>query len=336
MTKKNILITGGAGFIGSSLTRFHLEQGNAVWVVDNLITGRKENLQDFQSNPSFRFDQEDMIEWPKLHEAVEWADNIYNMAAVVGQRQVLSAPVNTLTMNIRCCEVVLQAMSSLNKKGRLLVASSSEVYRHTPQDLDKPFREDSILPISSGHMLQETYPLSKIVNEIMGLAYAFEKGIHCTIARLFNTIGLNQTGRYGMVVPTFVDQALNQKPLTVYGDGHQTRSFCNVKDTAKLFDLLLENPESNQEIVNVGNDQECSILDLAKLVRKIANSNSEIKFLSYREAYGVDFVDHQRRRPNIEKLIKLTGYSPKWSLEQTLKEIIENASKKIRETSHRG
>lgn len=317
----HVLVTGGAGFIGSNIVRYHLERGDEVWTVDNLQTGRIENVNSYIGTPSFRFDEADLCIWPKLSEAVKWADRIYHMAAVVGQKLVLSHPVDTITSNIKGCEVILQSMADLNSQARLLVASTAEVYSHTPEDLDKPFCEGSPLKIQ-GNLLQETYPLSKIVNEVMALAYAREKGIHCTIARLFNAIGTNQTGRYGMVVPTFVDQALRQVPITVYDKGLQTRSFCNVRDSVEALSLLLDTPKSNGEVVNVGNDHETTILELAQIVRERAHSKSEITFTSFEEAYGCDFKDPQRRRPSLEKLFQLTGFRPKWTLEQSIDEII--------------
>jgi len=325
----HILVTGGAGFIGSHLVQYHLDKGDHVWAVDNLLTGKEDNIKAFEKHPFFRFTQADLAQWPQLLEAITWADRIYHMAAILGQRLVLSNPVDTLSKNIHNCELILQGMTHVNKKVRLLIASSSGVYASVNLKAEETLPEDTILHFNSGAYLQESYYFSKLINEVMGLAYLHQKGIQCTIARIFNTIGTRQTGRYGMVVPTFVEQALKNQPITVYGDGLQTRSFCNVQDTVTALDLIMKNPESNGEIINIGNNDECSINDLAKLVKEKAKSRSEITHLSYKEAYGVDFHDVQVRRPNIDKLKRLTGFQPQWTLEQTVQQIIEKTQASI-------
>lgn len=324
--KKNIVVTGGAGFIGSHIVAHHLENGDHVWAVDNLQTGRLKNVESFQGNPKFLFDQDDVCTWQKLSEAVKWADKIYHMAATVGQRMVLGNSVSTITNNIQGCASILKAMDDAGSKARLIIASTSEVYCHLLNHIGNHLSEDAILNFTSGQFLQETYPVSKYVNEVMTLSYVFQRGLDCTIARIFNTIGVNQSSAYGMVLPNFIEQALAQKPLTVYGDGLQTRSFCNVKDTVMALNLLLDNPESKGKVINVGDDHECSIIDLAKLVIKKAKSKSEITFTPYKEAYGVDFTDVRKRCPDLHKLQQLTGFRPQFNLEQTI-EIVINASK---------
>lgn len=319
--KKRILVTGGAGFIGSNMAAYQLNQGNEVWVVDNLKTGRLSNIEPLLKNPSFRFDQSDLNNWENCQKAVEWADQIFHFAGSVGQRFVLNHPVYTITNNIEGCEVILKAMDKVNQKARLIIASTSEMYCHSKENPDGTTSEDAIMSFLPNNFLQDTYPVGKFVNEIMALSYAYEKGMHCVVARIFNTIGLHQSGSYGMVVPSFIEQALNNKPLTIYGDGHQTRSFSDVRDTITAMDLLL-NADSKGQIVNVGNDKECSILDLAHLVLKKTKSHSEIVYLSYQQAYGVPFTDVRRRQPNLDKLRRLTGFEHKYTLEDTIDHII--------------
>lgn len=321
---KNILVTGGAGFIGSHIVSHHIEKGDYVWVADNLVSGRASNLKQFENHPSFRFDHADVCHWQKLQEAVNWADEIYHMAAIVGQHHVLAKPIETLFNNVRSCESILEAMSKSQKKGRLLIASTSSVYIHSDTDVNGASLENTKICFPSGIFIQEAYPLSKFTTEIMGLSALFEKGIDCTIVRIFNTIGVNQHSHYGMVVPSFIEQALKGLPITVYGTGQQTRCFMNVHDTVEVFNLLLENPKTKGEIYNVGNNFECSIIDLAKLVRDITQSKSEIRYVPYKQAYGIDFFDVQKRVPNLEKLRKVIDFKPKWTLEQTIKEIVDS------------
>lgn len=324
---KHVLVTGGAGFIGSNLIREILSHGDKVWAVDNLSTGRLKNLAPFEGNAKFRFSEADLTEWDELGAAVKWADRIYHMAATVGQRRVLANPIPTISGNIRGCELILQAIHDQKAHARLLIASTSEVYCHSATDPDGKISETADLVFFSGQFVQETYPVSKLVNEIMGLSYAATSGIHCAIARLFNTIGVNQCSTYGMVVPSFIEQALANKPMTVFGDGKQSRSFSDVRDTVKALVLLLESPESNGQIVNVGHDKECSILQLAELIKKMTGSSSKIEFLSYQEAYGIDeFTDVRRRRPNLAKLAAITGFTDRYTLEDTISEILKSYS----------
>ncbi|MEI8124942.1 MAG: NAD-dependent epimerase/dehydratase family protein [Parachlamydiaceae bacterium] len=323
MKKRKILVTGGAGFIGSNLVAEQLAKGNEVWAVDNLITGNTKNIGEALANPSFRFDEADIVSWNKLTEAVKWADRIFHMAASVGQKFVLKHPILTITNNIEGCQKILEAMVETGSKAALLIASTSELYCHSKENPDGTVSETAAITLMTRAFQQETYPVAKLSNEVMGLSYAFEKEIHCTIARIFNTVGINQTPAYGMVLPTFIDQALSQKPLTVYGDGLQKRSFVDVRDTIIALDLLLDYPESSGQIFNVGDDKECSVLDLAKLVIKQTGSSSDIRFVSYEEAYGgIPFIDVRRRQPDLKKIKKLTHFSPRWTLEDTIDSIV--------------
>ena len=323
---RNILITGGAGFIGSHVVHLHLEKGDQVWVIDNLQSGRLQNIKPFQENANFRFDQADIRDWDGLLEAVLWSDYIYHMAAVIGQYQVIQKPIETLENNIMGCQKILSALGHAKKPTRLLLASTSSLYLHSAAEKDHTYKETALISFPSGAYIQEDYPLGKLVDEVLCLAHMNEKKIDFVSARLFNSIGVNQSSRYGMVVPRFVEQALKNEPITVYGNGLQSRSFSDVRDTVAALNLLLEAPKTKGEMINVGCDKECTILDLAHLVRKKTKSESEIIFVPYREAYGIDFIDVQRRKPNLEKLKRLTGFKPKWTLEDTIDDIIASYS----------
>lgn len=328
MSEKHILVTGGSGFIGSHIVGHHLQRGDQVWAVDNLQTGCLENIAPFSGHHSFQFDKADIRHWSKLQDAIAWADRIYHAAADVGQRFVIANPIDTLYNNTHSFERVLQLMCAVNSKARLLLTSTSELYSYSIENSDGTISEDALISLPSGKFVQQTYPASKLINEVTALAYTHEKGIFCTIVRIFNTIGLNQASAYGMVVPNLVEEALSNQPLTIFGDGTQSRSFGNVHDTVAALALLLENQDSKGEIVNVGCDRECSILDLALIIRKQAGSNSQIRYVPYKEAYGIDFIDVKRRRPDLKKLKKLTGFTPQWTLEQTIDEIIYSAKKR--------
>ncbi|MEC7838721.1 MAG: NAD-dependent epimerase/dehydratase family protein [Chlamydiota bacterium] len=323
---QNVLVTGGAGFIGSDIVRHHLELGDHVWAVDNLTTGRIENLHRYLDHAFFSFDKADIRQWDKLADAVSWSDRIYHMAAVVGQHRVLGNPVETITNNVDGCERILKEMSNSTKDVRLLIASTSSVYHRTDPGTDGKLHENSLLSFGSGEVIQETYPLSKLMNEVMALSFVLEKGLHCTVARLFNTIGVNQCSQYGMVVPNFIQSALKGEPITVFGSGEQSRAFINVHDTVRALDLLLTNPESKGVIVNVGSDLKLTINELAKVVKERCGSDSEIQHISYQEAYGMNFRDVDHRCPDTTLLNSLINFSPEWSLEETIDEVISSYS----------
>lgn len=321
-----VIITGGAGFIGSNLAAMLLSQGNEVWVVDNLQTGLMKNIAPFQNHPHFQFSEASIESWKDIEKAVSWSDRIYHLAANVGQKYVIANPESTLSNNIGGFEAILNALGKTKSKARVLIVSTSEVYCHSQEDEDGTVAETADVVFFSGQYIQETYPLAKFVNEVMGLTHTAALGGHCTIARVFNTIGVNQRSTYGMVVPTFIEQALSGKPLTIFGDGEQSRSFSDVRDTCRALNLLLEADESKGQIVNVGDDRECKIIELAHLIKKITGSSSEIRYLTYQEAYGIDnFDDVRRRRPNLTKLKALTGFEHEYSLEDTIHEILKNS-----------
>lgn len=317
----NVLITGGAGFIGSHLVDYHLARGDKVQAVDDLSTGKLENVEPFLHHSLFRFTQDDLLVWNGLEKAAGWADRIYHLAAVVGVYLVLKEPVKVMATNVACTERLLRVVRSRGGRPQVLLASSSEVYGLSNQAV---LSEDSTLLLPSTGGGRWNYAISKLAVEAFGLSYAREFDLHVTVARLFNIIGSRQSGSYGMVVPRFVDQALRGKPITVFGDGGQCRCFCDVRDIAVAFDRLLSNPESAAQIVNVGSDRECSVLELAELVKQRAASASPIRMVSYEEAYGdQEFVDFRRRVPTIEKLRSLTGLEHRYSLEDTIDELIE-------------
>jgi UDP-glucose 4-epimerase len=322
----HVLITGGAGFIGSHLAERHLAQGNQVYVVDNLSTGSLANLTAFRGNPAFRFAEADILQWEGLGEAVAWADRIYHMAAVVGVKKVLEDPVAVIATNMNGTERILRAIHHGGWNPQVIVASTSEVYGFNPSS---SFAETDNIVLPSAGRLRWTYAVTKLADEFLAFSYARKYGLNIVVVRLFNTIGPNQVGHYGMVVPSFVKQAARNEPLTIYGDGEQTRSFCDVRDTVVALDHLAGCPEAWGEVVNVGNDQEISIRDLAELIVQRSHSSSPLRYISYRDAYGEEFEDVTHRRPVLNKLQALTGFAPEWTLNDTLDDLIKRESTKI-------
>lgn len=333
----HILITGGAGFIGSNLAAYHLERKDTVFVVDDLSTGALANIEPFSADANFRFEQADIVDWAGLDKAVAWSDRIYHMAALVGVFRVLAEPVRVLQANIAGTERVLQLARQGGWKPQIVLASTSEVYGHgircdIRQEegmaaaascvLPHDFRESDELIMSSDISLRWNYSTSKLVDEAYGLSYYKGFGLPVIIIRFFNTIGPRQTGKYGMVVPRFIDQALAGGPLTVYGDGTQTRCFCDVRDTVIILDRLAGNPASYGQIVNVGNNREVSMNDLARLVKERSGSSAAITHIPYHEAYSEVFEEIFHRRPDMSRMLALAEHAPQWSLEQTLDDLI--------------
>lgn len=318
----HVLITGGAGFIGSNIARFHLEQGDKVHVVDNLSTGQMNNIEPFVGNPDFIFDEADILVWEGLENATGWADRIYHMAAVVGVFRVLQEPVSVLATNIAGCERLLRAMHKNRWNTKLIIASTSEVYGNRPGN--QALHEEMELYIAPGHNTRWNYSISKLADEAMGISYAREFDMDITVVRFFNVVGPNQTGKYGMVVPRFVKQALLNEPMTVFGDGSQMRAFTDVRDVVQMLDALARNPQSSGEIVNVGSTHEITIKALAELVKERAKSRSEIAYVPYDEAYGADFEEIYHRKPALEKVKGLTGYDVQWSLIDTIDYLIQH------------
>lgn len=323
----HVLVTGGAGFIGSHLVDLHLARGDQVQVVDDLSTGVRANLARHEDNPNFRFDEADVLTWDRLAHVVGWADRIYHLAAVVGVYRVIAEPTKVLATNIAGCERLLRAAHAGGWKPQVVLASSSEVYGHNDEDI---LREEQDLVVSTRAGTRWGYSVSKIADEALGLSYAQRYGIPAVISRFFNTIGPRQVGRYGMVVPRFVAQAVRNEPITVFGGGTQTRSFCDVRDTVRALDALATCAGKDTMIANVGNDREISILDLAEMVIARAGSLSRIKHVPLREAYGEDFEDIRRRRPCLERLRETTGFQHNYTLEQTIDDLLAAEHQRLR------
>lgn len=315
----HVLITGGAGFIGSHLVDHHLAKGDLVHVVDNLSTGSRDNLAPHLDSPDFRFSEADIVTWPELSEAVGWADRVYHMAAVVGVFRVLEQPIGVMATNIAGCERLLRAVDRCGWKPQVLVASSSEVYG--PRT-DPRLSEDMDLIIQPEAPPRWNYAISKLADEAFALSYARVKEIPVTVVRLFNTVGPRQTGRYGMVVPRFVSQAVSGQPLTVFGDGEQSRAFTDVRDTVVMLDQLAGQANTQGLIVNVGGEHELSMNALADRVIERAGSSSGIERLPYEVAYGQEYVDIPHRCPDVTRLHGLIDYRPQWTLDATLDDLI--------------
>lgn len=312
-----VLVTGGAGFIGSHLVEMHLARGDQVHVVDDLTTGNRANLAAFQTNPWLRFEQADVLTWGGLDEAVGWADRIYHMAAVVGMFRVLQEPVETTRVNVLGCERLLDAVARSGRRPQVVLPSSSSVYG--PARYEDLHERADIVASPDAPLLN--YALSKLTNEVQGRAYAGKFDLPIVIARLFNTVGLRQSGLYGFVVPRFVQQAVAGQPMTVFGDGTQTRSFCDVRDTVAMLDTLAATPAAHGQVVNVGNVQEITIRELAELIRDRTGSTSSLQFVPYEQAYGQSFAQIPQRRPILDKLVALTGYRHRWPLHETIDQL---------------
>ena len=314
----NVLITGGAGFIGSHLAELHLNNGDNVLAVDDLSTGRRSNIESLLDDGDFRFEVSDLLDWPELEDAVAEADRIYHLAAVVGMFRVLDEPVEVMRVNVGGTETLLEAVVRMGVSPEILIASSSSVYgagTHLNEEAELVF-----VPEEGG---LTGYALSKLANEIQALAYGREHGLSMAVPRIFNTVGPRQSGSYGYVLPRFVRQALAGIPLTVFGDGSQTRSFCDVRDTVEALEMLAGNRAASGRPVNVGNTREISILQLAELVIERVGSSSMIDFVPFEEAYGEKFRTIGQRRPDTERLQETTGFTPSWTLEQTIDDLIE-------------
>ncbi len=312
-----ILITGGAGFIGSHLAEEHLRRGDEVVIIDDLSTGSIENILHLKQDPRFAYHLDTVTNVRLMAELVDLCDIVYHLAAAVGVKLIVESPVRTIETNIRGTEIVLSLAAKKGK--RVVVTSTSEVYGKRDRI---PFREDDDLVMGPTTKGRWSYACSKAIDEFMAIAYWKEKRVPTVIVRLFNTVGPRQTGRYGMVIPNFVQQALRNEPITVYGDGSQSRCFTHVSDVVGALIALAAHPQAAGEVFNIGSANEVTILQLAEQIRAMTGSASPIVFLPYDEAYEEGFEDMQRRVPDISKIHNLIGYLPTFPLREILESVI--------------
>ncbi|MEJ5365530.1 MAG: GDP-mannose 4,6-dehydratase [Desulfosoma sp.] len=318
---RKVLITGVAGFIGSHLADRLLSDGVDVVGIDNLSTGSLQNISHLAAHGAFRLVVDTILNERLMDELVGRCDEVYHLAAAVGVKLIMNRPVETLETNVRGTEVVLRCANRHKKK--VLITSTSEVYGKAMDDNGgAPLREDGDSLIGPTSRRRWAYACSKALDEFLALAYHEEKKLPVIVVRLFNTVGPRQTGQYGMVVPNFVQKALLNKPIIVYGDGSQSRSFTHVSDVVEALVRLMAEPRAVGQVVNVGNPQEITIRELAELVREMTGSRSEIEYIPYERAYGPGFEDMRRRCPDITKLKELTGYTPRVDLRGIIESVI--------------
>jgi UDP-glucose 4-epimerase len=314
-----VLITGGAGFVGSHLSEAFLERGDEVFILDNLSTGSIENVVHLKAHPRFHYTIDTVANEPVLAELIDRCDIVVHLAAAVGVKLIVEQPVHTIETNVHGTEVVLK---HANKKKKLvLIASTSEVYG---KSADVPFREDADLVLGPTTKHRWAYACSKMIDEFLALAYWKERKLPVIVVRLFNTVGPRQTGQYGMVIPNFVRQALAGQPITVFGDGSQSRSFTYVGDVVNAMVALIDEPRAVGQVFNIGNGHEISIGELAAKVKQLTGSSSEIVTVPYEKAYEAGFEDMPRRVPDISRIKALVGYAPTVELDETLRRVIEH------------
>lgn len=312
-----ILITGGAGFIGSHLTEHLLSLGNEVVAIDDLSTGSIENVAAFRHNPNYQFHADTIFNERFMTELVDYAECIFHLAAAVGVKRIVEFPVQTIETNVGGSEIVLKLAAK--KKKRVFITSTSEVYGKSNKF---PFSENDDLVLGSTYNSRWSYACSKAIDEFLALAYHREQKLPVTVVRLFNTVGPRQTGQYGMVVPTFVRQALTGQPLTIYGTGEQSRCFAHVSDVVEALVALAGSERTAGEIFNIGNTEEISINGLAERIIAASDSTSKVQHIPYTEAYGPGFEDMLRRVPDISKAEEWVGYKPKRSLDEIIFDVI--------------
>ncbi|HEX7176383.1 MAG TPA: GDP-mannose 4,6-dehydratase [Pyrinomonadaceae bacterium] len=313
-----VLITGGAGFIGSHLTDAYMARGDEVFCIDDLSTGSFDNIAHLKANPRYHYTIDSVNNRRLMAELVDQCDVIFHLAAAVGVKLIVESPVRTIETNVHCTEVVLA--QAAKKKKKVLVASTSEVYGLSSE---VPFREDGNLVMGATTKGRWSYACSKAIDEFLALAYWREQRLPTVVVRLFNTVGPRQTGQYGMVIPTFVKQALAGTPITIYGDGKQTRCFGYVGDVVGALVKLMETEEAVGQVFNIGSNEEVSILELAERVKSLVGSKSEIVFVPYDEAYEEGFEDMPRRVPDTSKIERAVGFRPTVTLDEILRTVID-------------
>ena len=312
------LITGGAGFIASHLAEHLLALGDEIWALDDLSTGSIENIEHLKAQQHFHYQIGSISNVPQLAELVDRCDAVYHLAAAVGVRLIVESPVRTIETNIRGTEIVMECAAK--KKKLVVIASTSEVYGKATKI---PFCEDDDLVIGPSTKGRWSYACSKAIDEFLALAYWKEKRLPVIVVRFFNTVGPRQTGRYGMVLPSFVRQALRDEPITVFGDGRQSRCFGYVGDVVEALAQLVRTPAACGEVFNLGSDEEVTINELAERVRGASGSRSEIVHVPYDQAYEEGFEDMQRRVPSLEKIRRLIGYTPRTRLDRMIESVVE-------------
>lgn len=312
------LVTGGCGFIGSYLVEKLIEEGNYVEVIDDLSTGSLDNVSSFLNNSNFSLVIDTILNYPILEELVKKADFVFHLAAVVGVKRVLENPIDSIVINVEGTHNILKACAKFNK--RVLLTSTSEIYG---KNKNVPFSEDADIVIGTTTKKRWGYACAKALDEFLALGYFEKKGLPVIIVRLFNTVGPRQSDRYGMVLPRFVKQALTNSPITVFGSGNQTRCFVHVKDVVDALIKLIKKEEAYGEVLNLGSDKEITIRELAEMVKKISGSNSQIIYVNPKDLYNEGFEDMERRAPDISKVKKLIGFTPKYTLEDIIREVIE-------------
>jgi UDP-glucose 4-epimerase len=312
-----VLITGGAGFVGSHLSEALLDAGHSVQVIDDLSTGTIDNITHLKTHPRFRYVIDTVFNEPLTAELVDGADVVFHLAAAVGVKLIVERPVHTIETNVHGTEVVLR--HAVKKRKLVFVASTSEVYG---KSADVPFREDADLVLGATTRHRWAYACSKMLDEFHALAYHKERRLPVVVFRLFNTVGPRQTGQYGMVLPNFVRQALANEPITVFGDGTQSRSFTYVGDVVRALLVLMEEPRAIGQVLNIGNTEEVTIRGLAERVRAAAGSASAIVTIPYDQAYESGFEDMPRRVPDLAKIQALIGYQPQVGLDRIIEHVL--------------
>jgi UDP-glucose 4-epimerase len=313
------LITGGAGFIGSHLAERLLDRGDEVLLFDNLSTGCMENIRHLKSNDRMHYFLDSIENRHLLAELVDESDAVFHLAAAVGVRLIVESPVRTIETNVNGTQMVLEA--AYKKRKRVFIASTSEVYGKSMQ---VPFHEDADLVLGATNMGRWAYAASKALDEFLALSYWKEKKQPVVVARFFNSVGPRQTGRYGMVLPNFVSQALNAEPITVYGSGNQSRCFCDVQDTVEAMLRLMATDKAIGEVVNIGTDREITVTGLAEMVKARTGSASPVTYTPYDQAYEPGFEDMMRRVPCLDKLERLTGFRPATTLENIIDRVTQH------------